>query len=87
MSSSRITAREEKRVKEDGPSHRGDENLWAVLESRIQFKRCWSRRDKVARMMDAAVLAFVTLSLNRDENQGWQTTERNTERVYVRVCV
>ena len=85
MSSRRITAREEKRVKEDGPSHRGDENLWAVLESRIQFKRCWSRRDKVARMMDAAVLAFVTLSLNRDENQGWQTTERNTERVYVRM--
>lgn len=27
------------RVKERKP-RRGDENLWAVLESRIQFKRC-----------------------------------------------
>ena len=27
------------------------------------------------------MLAFVTLSLNRDGNQGWQTTERNDERL------
>lgn len=67
-------------------ARRRDENLWAVLlESRIQFKRCWSRRDKVARMIDAALLfalsCFVrpSVALNGDGSRGWQTTKRKRE--------
>lgn len=87
LSIRRITGTRENVLRRRMARRRRDENLWAVLlESRIQFKRCWSRRDKVARMIDAALLFFaLVLALFAPvplrSTEGDKVTRRKRRRV------
>lgn len=81
LSIRRITGTRENVLRRRMARRRRDENLWAVLlESRIQFKCCWSRRDKVARMIDAALHFFCARArfvcpCSVAFNGGWQSDE------------